>query len=101
MKLLIITAVNEFEAAIKKMLFDAGIEEFTCAPVTGCRDASMESAGDNWFASEVNETGFMLFWVFAAEHSADSILTAAGHFNKGQESQSRIHLAVLPIEKHI
>ena len=101
MKLIIITAIKEFETAVKKILFDAGIKEFTCEDVTGCRDTSKESVGDNWFASEINETDSVLFWVLAPEPDVNRLLKGAEHFNNGQESQSRIHLAILPIEKQL
>jgi nitrogen regulatory protein PII len=101
MKLIIITAIKEFETAVKKILFAAGIKEFTCQDVTGCRDSSTESVGDNWFASEINETDSVLFWVMAPDPGINRLLKGAEHFNNGQESQSRIHLAILPIEKQL
>jgi len=101
MKLLIITAIKEFEAAVKKILFDAGIKEFTCENVTGCRDASAESVGNNWFASEVNETDSMLFWVLAPEEKILHAEAGVVQFNATRQSQSRIHLAILKTDKSI
>ena len=101
MKLLIITAIKEFEAAVKKILFDAGIKEFTCENVTGCRDASTESVADNWFASEVNETDSVLFWVFAPEECVHNAEAGILQFNESRQSASRIHLAILKTEKSI
>ncbi|HOZ80167.1 MAG TPA: hypothetical protein PLY34_19385 [Ferruginibacter sp.] len=101
MKLLIITAIKEFETAVKKILFDAGIKEFTCENVTGCRDASTESVGDNWFASEVNETDSVLFWVLAPVETVQHAEAGVAQFNAALQTQSRIHLAILNTEKSI
>lgn len=101
MNMLVITAIKEFEGEVKKILFDAGIKEFTCADVTGCRDASAESVADNWFAGEMNETGSMLFWVFAPEGNAHRLEEKVDKFNAGRQSDSRIHVAILKTEKYI
>jgi len=101
MKLIVITVVKEFEEDVKKLLFEAGVKEFTMTEAIGCRNASMESLGDNWFASDMNETDSSLFWIFTTQLKAEKVFAAAEEFNGGRQSLSRIHLSILPIEKTI
>lgn len=101
MKLLTLTVVKEFEKDVKKILLQAGVKEFTYMSVTGYRDASNEAVGDNWFASEVNETDSLLFWVFVQAENIEKVEAAVLHFNARQQSHSRIHVSILQIERSI
>lgn len=92
MKLLIITVIKEFENDIRRFLFEAGIKEFTCINATGCRDASAESMGNNWFATEIYETDSILAFAFAKEENIVTVENAVIQFNASQQSQSKIHL---------
>ena len=66
MKLLIITAITEFEKDIKSMLKKANVKVFSYRKVTGYRDVSKEFIESNWFASEMNETESLLFYAFVS-----------------------------------
>lgn len=99
MKLLIITAVSEFDSAIKQMLKQADIKTFTYKEVKGHRDHSSEIIESNWFAGEITETESILFYVFIKKEKVDTIFDLVEEFNKKQETVSKIHTAVLNIEK--
>ncbi|MBD3749842.1 MAG: hypothetical protein IE931_10115 [Sphingobacteriales bacterium] len=99
MKLLIITAVADFEKQIKVMLKKSGVNTFSYKYVTGYRDQSADAIETNWFASEVNETESILFYAFIDKNYVDSFFLLVDEFNQSQKTHSHIHLAVVNIEK--
>jgi len=99
MKLLIITAIIAFEKGIKQMLKEADVKTFSYKEVKGYRDISDESIGSNWFGTEMNENESILFYAFVKKEKVDSLFELINGFNLKQESLSKIHVAVLNIEK--
>ena len=100
MKLVLIIAIAEFEKEVKKMLKEAKVKSYSYRDVKGFRDASEEGVEDNWFGSEMNETDSVLFYAFILQHNLDALLDTINAFNKKQESTSKVHLAVLSVEKY-
>ncbi|RYJ51282.1 hypothetical protein DR871_012690 [Flavobacterium petrolei] len=101
MKLLIITAVIAFEKDIKQMLKQANVKTFTYKEVKGFNDISEEAIESNWFSAELNETESILFYAFVKKDNVDTLFDMVTEFNKTQETLSKIHVAVLNIEKSI
>lgn len=99
MKLLIITAVIDFENEIKQMLKKAHVKTFTYKEVKGFTDLSEEAIESNWFATDRNETESILFYAFVKKENIDSLFDLVNDFNGKQETKSNIHIAVLNIEK--
>ncbi|PJJ08312.1 hypothetical protein CLU83_1572 [Flavobacterium sp. 1] len=99
MKLLLITAVKEFENQIKQLLKKATVQSFSYQEVKGLKNSSGEAIESNWFGSEINETDSVLFYAFTAKEKVENLFELVADFNKEQESLSHIHIAVLTIEK--
>ena len=99
MKLLVITAIKEFKKDIKQMLQKANVKEYSYREVTGFRDASEDALESNWFASELNENESTLFYAFVKKENVDLLFRLVDEFNAGQETLSKVHVAVLNIEK--
>ena len=99
MKLLLITAVKEFEKEIKQLLKKASVQSFSYQEVKGFKNGSGEAVESNWFGSEMNETQSVLFHVFTATEKVDAVCQFVREFNAIQQSKSNIHIAVLNIEK--
>lgn len=99
MKLLVITAIREFKKDILKMLKEAGVRNFSYREVTGFQDNSEDKVELNWFASDMSENESILFYAFVIEESIDSFFDLVEVFNAKQENKSRVHIAVLNIEK--
>jgi nitrogen regulatory protein PII len=99
MKLLIITAVIAFEKDIKQMLKQANVKTFTYKEVKGFNDISEEAIESNWFSAELNETESILFYAFVKKDNVDKLFDLITEFNEKQETLSKIHVAVLNIEK--
>ena len=101
MKLLIITAVTAYEKEIKQLLKNVQVKTYTYKLVTGFKDVSEESIESNWFANEMNETDSILFYAFVKKDNVDLFMNSVESFNERQETLSRVHVAVLNIEKSI
>lgn len=101
MKLILITAVKEFEKNVKEILTKSGVKVFSYSEVSGFRGSSSTSLAENWFASGGIETESLLFTVFADEHAVEVLMERIRRFNSKQEFQSTIHVAALAIENVI
>lgn len=99
MKLLIITAIKEFEKEIKQQLKKAKVETFSYKNVIGYRDNTEDAIETNWFSSEMNKSESILFYAFVKEENVDMLFETINEFNSKQETLSHIHVAVLAIEK--
>lgn len=99
MKLLIITAIAAFDKDIKHILKQADVKTFTYKEVKGYKDISEEAIESNWFASEINETESILFYAFVKIGNVDRVFDLVSDFNEKQKSLSKIHVAVLNIER--
>jgi nitrogen regulatory protein PII len=99
MKLLIITAVREFEKDIKQLLKKAQVKSFSYKDVKGFKDNSEDDLEANWFATNMQETESVLFYAFVSEEKVDGLFDMVKEFNTEQVSKSNIHVAVLNIER--
>lgn len=99
MKLLVITAIKEFKKDIIQMLKKAEVLSFSFSEVTGYRDSTQDALGSNWFASEMNQNESILYYAFVKRENVDMFFEQVEMFNSNQENFSRVHVAVLNIEK--
>ncbi|HEY9169915.1 MAG TPA: hypothetical protein VIN72_10540 [Lutibacter sp.] len=101
MKLLVITAIQEFSKDIKLMMKKSDIHIYSYKEIRGFRDLSEESFESNWFAGEMDEGQSIIFFAFVKEENIDVFFSQAEEFNSKQKTLSKIHVAVLNIEKSI
>lgn len=99
MKLLVITAIISFEKEIKQMLKKVNVLSYSYKKVIGYQDITEESVNNNWFATEMNETESILFFAFVKKENSDNLFELVNEFNAKEETQSKVHVAVLNIEK--
>lgn len=99
MKLVLITAVAEFENEVKSILKKAQVKTYSYKEVTGFRDASNDAIESNWFGTEMNENESIVFYAIVAKENVDVVCNSVKEFNAKQETLSHIHIAVLNIEK--
>jgi hypothetical protein len=99
MKFLVITAVREFEKGIKLILKKAEVKTFSYKEVTGYKDVSDEPMIGNWFASDMHENESMLFYAFVKKDKVNQVFEHVEQFNSKLETKSKIHVAVINIEK--
>ena len=99
MKLLLITAVSEFEKEVKQILKKSQVKTFSFREVTGYRNTSEDAIESNWFGSEMNENESIMFYAFVPKENVDMVFSAISEFNSNQETLSQIHSVILNIEK--
>jgi nitrogen regulatory protein PII len=99
MKLVIITAIKEFEKDVKLQLKQAKVISFSYRDVTGYRDSTEDALESNWFSSEMNQTRSMVFYAFVKKEHVDLLFDLINKFNKEQKTLSHIHVASLNIER--
>ena len=99
MKLVIITAINEFEKDIIQLLKKAKVETFSYKEVIGYRDNTEDELESNWFSSEMNKSESILFYAFVKKEKVDLLFETINDFNAKQKTLSHIHIAVVNIEK--
>jgi nitrogen regulatory protein PII len=99
MKLVIITAIKEFEKDIKKILEKSNVKSFSYQKVTGFRDSSKDSVNSNWFASEMNEIESIMFHVFTTNENAEKIFSLGRNFNEELVDLSKVHVSVINVEQ--
>lgn len=99
MKLLLITAVQEFEKDIKLILKKAQVKSFSYKDVKGFKDNSEDALEANWFATNEQEMESILFYAFVNVEKVDGLFKMINDFNSEQVSKSNIHIVVLNIEK--
>lgn len=99
MKLVIITAIKEFEKEIRNILIKSDVASFSFQDIQGFRDHTKDSVKSNWFASEINVIDSIMFYAFMIDGNADKVFEHIGSFNEKLEALSRIHISILNIEK--
>lgn len=99
MKLVIITAIQQFEKDIILLLKKSDVKTFSFKEVKGYRDSTEDAVESNWFSSEMNLTQSILFYAFVKKENVDTLFDLISTFNEKQKALSHIHIAVVNIEK--
>lgn len=101
MKLLIITAVKDFEDEITKILVKSGSKVFSYMPAMGYKDEPSKGIEENWFGSGIQETESIVFMAFVPKENEDLVYQKVEDFNNNDAFESRIHLVTLDTERTI
>lgn len=99
MKLIVLTAVKAFEGRVKKLLEDNQVFSYSYFPVSGHWNRKNGSQGQSWFGTDLSHVDSLLFLAFVPMPLADVVHEAVEESNKTCEVKSRIHLAVIPVER--
>ena len=99
MKLLLITAIAEFEKEVKQILKEANVKTYSYKDVVGYRNSAEDALESNWFGTEMNENESVMFYAFVDKKNVDIVFDAITEFNSKQETLSHIHTVILNIEK--
>ena len=99
MKLLLITAIKEFESEVKNILVKSGAKSFTYSEVKGFKNDERSTSNDNWFGSAYSEIDSLIFTVFVPEENTPLILKKIEEFNAEQETLSKVHIGLVALEQ--
>jgi len=101
MKLLIVTAVAEFEKEILRLFKKANIESFSESHIDGYKNPTSMVRTASWFPSEKSGVESSLFFSFTQEENIDGLFILIKEFNQNLETNNPIRAVVVPIEKFI
>ncbi|PZU81055.1 MAG: hypothetical protein DI529_16015 [Chryseobacterium sp.] len=96
MKLLLITAIEEFETDVINILKHSGVKAFSYQSVKGYRNEKNEMS--NWFGKDDIAVNSLLFTVFSDCNCVGDIYKNVNEFNQKQKTVSRIHIATINLE---
>lgn len=96
MKLLLITAIEEFETDVINILKHSGVKSFSDQSVKRYRNEKNEMS--NWFGKDDIAVNSLLFTVFSDCNCVDDIYKSVNEFNQKQKTVSRIHIATINLE---
>ncbi|SFZ92329.1 hypothetical protein SAMN05428642_102660 [Flaviramulus basaltis] len=101
MKLLIVTAVEQFEKEVLQLFKKANIESFSASDIDGYKNASSFLMNSSWFPSKKSSAESSMFFSFTENEKIDTLFILIEAFNKNLETNNPIKAAVVPIEKFI
>lgn len=101
MKLVIVTAAEEFEKDIFQLFKKAGIHSFSHSDIDGYKNGDGTVLKANWFGSQKSSAESLLFFSFTEEHTIEMLFKFIIEFNHQLETNNPIKAVVVPIEKYI
>jgi len=101
MKLVIVTAVEQYQKEVLKLFKKADIENFSSSEIDGHKNGSSLLMASNWFPAEKGGNESSMFFSFTDEERIDTLFEAIIEFNENLETNNPIKAIVVPIEKFV
>nr|WP_321230136.1 hypothetical protein [uncultured Psychroserpens sp.] len=101
MKLVIVTAVEEFQKEVLKLFKKANIENFSSSDIDGYKNGSSLLMASNWFSVEKGGNESSMFFSFTEDENIDVLFNLIQEFNENLETNNPLKAVVVPIEKYI
>ncbi len=96
MKLLLITAIEEFEKDVINILKNSRLKAFSYQSVKGFKNDKYEMK--IWFGKDDIAVDSLLFTVFSEYNCVDSIYKNINEFNSMQQTVPHIHIVTINLE---
>ena len=101
MKLLIVTAVSEFQKQVLKLFKKANIEAFSSSEIDGYKNKHSLMATQTWFPHEEGGNESVMFFSFTDEEKADEFFAQVKNFNLHMETNNPVRAVVVSVDKFI
>jgi hypothetical protein len=101
MKLLIVTAVEQYHKETLRLLKKAKIESFSGSEIDGYKSVESLMMTNSWFPSNTGGTESSMFFSFTENEKVDVLFKLIEEFNENLETNNPIRAVVVPIEKFI
>ncbi|XMO87060.1 hypothetical protein AAFN75_01940 [Algibacter sp. AS12] len=101
MKLVIVTAVEQFQKEVSKLFKKANIENYSSSDIDGHKNGSSLLMTSNWFPTEKGGNESSMFFSFTDNQHIDLLFQAITEFNTNLETNNPIKAVVVPIERFI
>ena len=101
MKLVMVTAVEEFQKDILKLFKKANIENFSSSDIDGYKNVPTLLMASNWFSAGKGGNESSMFFSFTEDENIEALFNLIIEFNANLETNNPIKAVVIPIEKYI
>lgn len=101
MKLVIVTAVEQFQKDVLRLFKNANIENFSSSDIDGYKNKSSLLMASNWFSAGKGRNESSMFFSFTETENIDTLFKLIKEFNTNIETNNPIKAVVVPIEKSI
>ncbi|MCO5725400.1 hypothetical protein [Robiginitalea marina] len=101
MKLVIVTAVEQFKGDVLRLFKQAGIESFSGSEIDGYKTAPSLMMARSWFPGERGGNESSLFFSFTDQGHIEGLFGLIRAFNATLETNNPIKAVVVPIEQSI
>jgi len=101
MKLVMVTAVEEYHNDIMKIFKEADIQNFSESGIDGYKNVPAVLTGSNWFAANKGATDSILLFSFNTEEKINKLFDLIKEYNSTLETNNPVRAIMLPIERHI
>lgn len=99
MKLLIVTAIEEFHDDVSKLLTKSEIENFSSSDIEGFKNQNSLRDSTSWFPGEKGANESSLFFSFTSEEKIKLLFQLLKEFNHEILSPNPVRAVVVPIEQ--
>lgn len=101
MKLVMVTAVEEFQNEVLQLFKKAKIESFSGSEIEGYKNQNDLLATSSWFPSVRGASESVMFFSFTEDENIKLLFELIGSFNQSVETNNPIRAVVIPIEQFI
>lgn len=101
MKLVIVTAVEEFQKDVLTLFKKANIENFSSSDIDGHKNGTSILMASSWFAGAKSGNESRLFFSFTEDEHINALFELIIAYNSNLETNNPIKAVVVPIEKSI
>ncbi len=101
MKLVIVTAVEEYHNDILQLFKESDINNFSESDINGYKNLPTVLTGSNWFAANKGSTDSIMLFSFNTEEKINKLFDLIKEYNSNLETNNPVRAIMLPIEKHI
>ena len=101
MKLVLVTAVEEFQKDVLEIFNKANIENFSSSDIDGYKNVPSLLMASNWFSAGKSRNESIMFFSFTTKEKIDGLFSIIEEFNNNLETNNPIKAIVIPVEKFI
>ena len=101
MKLVIVTAVEEFRKDVLSLFKNANIHNLSSSDIDGYKNGSSLLMTSSWFPGEKFSNESRMFFSFTEDENIDALFDLIQEFNSGLETNNAVRAVVVPIERNI
>jgi hypothetical protein len=101
MKLVIVTAVEDYQNDVLKLFKKSDIESFSTSDIEGHKNLPNLLSTSSWFPSIKGSSDSLMFFSFTEEEHIERLFYLISEFNSKIDTNNPIRGIVVPIEKYI